>query len=343
MKPYDMATTLEALIAAVDMDGASHHQVRKVCIRFGIEHKRLGPAERSWIWEMVRSELRLPDRFFIGHHLRLQEGVFETQLNRAPARKKQEIWPWRCARRLWRLTRQLWQPRKEDQTKPDSKKRLRKLASRSAPQPPGKVVPLAKRSRSAATTTITNPPVDESISMNEFLVEGSVGHQEEDKKSAAPGKMTDTESLAERHGVAESPTTEAPAHSRPAGRQTRSLLEESTSGDDPEPAETRSQDSNTTFNDEKAPTSSSVATIGTEKPVEHSAESATEDDSKAHLETKAEEMWEMVKMLDSAIRKIAEPGNKMTAKDKKEIRALRKQRQRIVDRRSLVINKLRRR
>lgn len=349
VRPYDMATTIEALIAAVDMDGADQHQIRKVCTRFGIEHKRLEPMGRLWVWEIVRSKLDLPEKFFIGHHLKLQEGVFETQLNRSPARKKQEIWPWCRARRLWRLTRQLWQPPKEPETKPSSRKKPKRLASRPTTHPPLKAVPAAKGSQS--TVRITTPPVDEPINKAELPVEDSVAHQEDNEKATAPEAMTDTPNLAERHGVAESSTTKAFASSKRTKKQPQPVLAAGISVNNTEPTETGSQDSNTASNYGAEPTPSGAATTGTEKNVERaheaseteSAERTTGDDPTAQLKEKAGEMWEMVKMLDSEILKIKEAGDEMTEKDKIQTKALRKQRQRIVDRRSLIISKLRRR
>lgn len=78
-----MASTVEAIFAAVEMDGAGLEQLHKVMVRFGLQHKLVEPVQRAWIYHAVKSKLNLPDRFFIGHHLRLQEGIFETQVKRS--------------------------------------------------------------------------------------------------------------------------------------------------------------------------------------------------------------------------------------------------------------------
>lgn len=381
-KEYDMATTIEALIAAVDEDGASQQQVSKLCTRFGLEHKLVEPAGRSWIWEMVSSKLDLPDKFFIGHHLELQECIFETQLRRLRPPKKKQIWLWGRAERLWgraeRLcgraerfwgrAKRLWQPRKVTkeelchQKEAKRQKKAKRLASQLATRPPGSVVPLARRSQSAATKA-TGPPSDESTSKIKLLVEDSVGHHEENEKIAAPeettedggkvaasGKTTDTENLAERHDVTKSSTSKTPTSPKPTRRQPRPvLLEEATPASDAEPAETGSQGSTTASNNEAEPPPSGVAATGAEEHVEHPADEAsdfnpagetTEDvskASKAHLERQEVRLFKLAQRLRLAIRELKKAGDKLTDQDREKMKILENQRKVIVDRRSLVI------
>ncbi|POS74373.1 hypothetical protein DHEL01_v207238 [Diaporthe helianthi] len=372
-KAYDMATTLEALIAAVDMDGASKAQVRKVCIRFGLEHKMFGPSERLWTWAQVSSKLRLPDKFFIGHHFRLQESIFETHLKRSPAPEKQDESPWTDAKRLlgrpkrlWRRVRRLWKhatwpwsgptrqwlPLKEAATDAEKVKStvnkipnrmLRRLAARTGAQPLGKVAPPGKILHSAVTRTETNPPVVETKSKAEIQhVKDSVGRQEDNKKDTAP-KTTDGKNLAETKPS----TSEAPSSSRSTKGQPRPVLADSTSAAGAQPAETGSKGSNDTTKDGAAPTASSVAATSTKKQTEHpadktseanSAEGTTTEGTEAQLARSSEEMMEMVKTIDIAIQKYAtakDPG-----KDTKAIRKLKEQRKQILDKRSVIMSKL---
>ncbi|KAG8163627.1 hypothetical protein KVR01_006924 [Diaporthe batatas] len=364
VKSYDMATTLEALIAAVDVDGASEAQVQRIYTRFGIKHRLLEPAERSWIWRIVKSQMILPDKFFIGHHFELLEGILETQLKhshskrshskRLPARKKQDTWLWGHAKRLWTRTKRLWQPSKAAQTeRTHLKKKLKRVASRSALQPSGMAAAraLAKRSQIAARTT--NPPEEEFTNKTELVFDDSISHHEITAKAAATEKTTDTEKSVERHEVAESSTAKASTLSKPTKRQPQTVLADGTSVCNTDQAETGSQAPDTASSDRGAPTPSSVATNGTENNADRqthdsevsvtgSAKGTISDEEIARLDVQAKEMLQMTKMLHSAALKIEEAGAEMTEQDKSEISALRTLRVRILDRRSLILRDVRR-
>lgn len=360
VRPYDMATTLEALIAAVHMDGASQEQCRKIYTRFGLQHKLVGPIDRSWIWKIVRSKMDLPEKFFIGHHFKLQEGIFETQLKRLPAQKEEGIgmWGrakrlWRRTRRLWRRTKRLWQPEKKTEKKRVSQPRSRRRVSRSATQLPRSVDPSAESTRSAATET-TSPTLDVATSEIEFAPEDSPGRCENDEQAASLEQTIDRVDLAETNGAAEVSSSQLPTSSRPTKRRTGPARPEEDTSNDVESAETGAQGSNTASKEEAAsPSSKDVAATGVELKVEHQshevsetelAEATKEDDSEQDLKQATQEMAKEAKVLQEVWHQLvlATEGRKRTTAEQQQLANLKEQRKQIIDKRSRMLNILKR-
>lgn len=356
-----MATTVEALIAAVHMDGASQEQCRKIYTRFGLQHKLLGPLDRSWIWEVVRSRLDLPDKFFIGHHFKLQEGIFETKLKRLRAQKKEKIgiWGrakrlWRRTRRLWRRTKRLWQPETKAEKKRVSQPGPRRRLSRLATQRPRSADPSAKSPRSAATRT-TSPTLDVATSKTEVLPEDSTGRCENDGQVASPEQTIDRGDLAEKHGAAEESSPQLPTSSKPTKRRTGPARAEEDASSDVESAGTGSQGSNTASKEKAARSSSKdVAATGAELKVEHQstepsetdlAEETKEDVSEEDLKEEIRKLTEDAKMLQEAWRQLFREteGRKRTREQEQQLADLKEQRKQIIDERSRVMNPVGRR
>ena len=351
VKLYDMATTLEALAAAVYMDGASQEQCHKVYTRFGLQHRLLDPPERLWIWKMVRSRLNLPEKFFIGHHCKLQEGIFQTQLKHFPAQKKKnEAGLWERAQWLWRRTKRLGQ-----QT--------------------GSVDSLAERTQSAGTRT-KDPPLDVATSETEVIGEDSAGRCEDVEQTAAPERTADEMGLAKKREAeestsaapertaderglakkreAEESTSAAPTSSKPRRRRRRPApSKEDTSTDDVGPAETGSENSSTASRNRPAPKTSSkdVAAAGVDMKVENQShktleadlvEAIKEVDSEEGRKRLAEELATEVKMLDAACRKLRLAGGPKSEEGKQKLKDMQQRRKLVVDKRSVLLQPLNR-
>lgn len=353
VKLYDMATTLEAIAAAVHMDGASQEQCHKVYTRFGLEHKLLDPPERLWIWKMVSSRLDLPEKFFIGHHFKLQEGIFQTQLKHFPAqKKKKEAGLWGRAKWLWWRAKRLWQPRKETRKKRISERRLQQSVSRSSRQPPGSVDSLAERTQSAGTRT-KNPPLDVATSETEVIGENSAGRCEDVEQTAAPERTADERDLAKKREAEES-TSAAPTSSKPTKRPRRPApSKEDTSTDDVRPAETGSENSSTDSRDRPAPKTSSkdVAATGVDMKVENQphetlkadpVEAIKEVDSEQGRKRLAEELAAEAKILEAACRKLRLAGGPKTEEGKQKLKDMQHRRKLVVDKRSVLLQPLNR-
>jgi hypothetical protein len=213
-----MATTIEALVAAVQMDGASQKEFLKVCARFGLQHKLLDPPERLWIHSPVESSLELPDGFFIGRHLKLQHVIFTTQLKRSSTwekerekeKEKEQFGLWRYANYFWRCTKRLWPPpvKKNLNNKNRFGQDPQKTQPGLVPQPSLNAEPLTEKAHSQTMGTTKPPPdvatneaevLNEAKVLNEaeVLGEGPPGLSEDEGQAVAPEQTADRKDLAD--------------------------------------------------------------------------------------------------------------------------------------------------
>lgn len=268
-----MASTVEALIAAVQMDGAGQEQVNRVMVRFGLEHRLLDPIQRLWIHQAVKSKLSLPDRFFVGHHLRLQKDIFETHLMRPTVKGRKRRQPGRV-RGLWESVKKLW---RGPVTKPRPKHpRLQtrpQVVFRSSAQPKEVVKPLMEGPRPTATKNLSPPTKDVAPSQPMILGEHSAGRSEGSKPAAAPEQTASREDPVEAHKAAEESPSEAPKPSQPPKRRPGPALPKAdTAADDDRVPDTSSPSSNKAGKDQKAADSSKRnSTTSTEKKVSNGA------------------------------------------------------------------------
>ncbi|ROV99724.1 hypothetical protein VSDG_03058 [Cytospora chrysosperma] len=74
-EPYDMASTVEAILGAVYYDGGEGPLI-KVMARCGISHKLLVTPEKAWTLEAMRTRRNLPNLFFTGQQWEWQAQLF---------------------------------------------------------------------------------------------------------------------------------------------------------------------------------------------------------------------------------------------------------------------------
>lgn len=245
------------MFAAMKMDGASQEQHHKVMDRFGLQHKLIDPIHRAWIHHAVKSTLGLPDRFFIGHHFKLQEGIFETQMKRRTARE-QKIGSQVRVKGFWR--------------------KLAQLALKSATRSPEIAEPPAGGPRSTATETIITTGQDVATGETAKLSKESLGRLEDDERAAAPEQATDKEDPVQKHEAAESSPLAKPTPSRAPKEQPQPVLtKKGTSAGDRVQTGNGSQDSNKASRDKPAPDPSSKdgAATGAELAVAHQPHEAS--------------------------------------------------------------------
>lgn len=258
-----MATTVEAIFAAVQMDGADLEQFHKVMARFGLQHKLVEPVQRAWIYNAVKSKLSLSDRFFIGHHFKLQEGVFETQMNRSTAQGEKTRSEgranslWRRIKKSWTGIKLMWLGPRGNHGKPEwilpaeRQKPLLESATRS----PNIVKPLVEEP--PPTVTETNNAASKDVvatSETNILGKESLGRSEGDGRAAVPEEATDREDPVEKQeAIAElSPAEVNP--SRPSKPRTQPLVPNvDTSADDTRTTASNSRGSNKASKDAPAP------------------------------------------------------------------------------------------
>ena len=247
----NMATTVEAVFAAVQMDGAGQDQFHRVMARFGLQHKLLEPIQRAWIYQAVKSRMELPDRFFIGHHFKLQEGIFATQLKRFIIQEK-EIglrkrldWLWKPANLLWKRVEGLWlgHPRRT-RTKYGRLRRKQLPVSTPATQEPTEgFKPLVEGPRPTATGTTITPSKNVATAETEMPDEDSPGRSK-DERNVASDQTTEREAWAKKQEPVAESDTDKPTPSKRTKRQLRSSPSKDTTGDDVATTEAGLQDPN---------------------------------------------------------------------------------------------------
>ena len=80
---YAMASTVEAILGAVHLDGGED-ALSRVMGRLGITHRLFDSPERAWVHEPVRSRRNLPARFFLGHQWNMQKLLFNANPSLLP-------------------------------------------------------------------------------------------------------------------------------------------------------------------------------------------------------------------------------------------------------------------
>lgn len=306
-KKYDMATTIEAVFAAVQMDGAGQEQLHKIMARFGLQHKLVDPIQRAWIYQAVKSRLGLPDRFFIGHHFKLQQAIFDTQLRQSTAQVPggRVERSWGSIKKLWRTMKWIWLP---PRTMPKTPKKMSvRLRGQKGPvrgsvtRSPDIVKPLVEGPRPTGTKTIITPSKDVATSETKILDEESLGRFKGDERAAAPEQTTDREDPVKKHEAAESSPPEIPPPSQPRKPKARPVPP---NGDalaaDIGTTGTGSQDSKRASGDEPAtgPSRNDDAAAGTEQEVEKASgpepvEATEADDSPEETKRIIRELQDM--------------------------------------------------
>lgn len=268
-KEYDMATTVEAVFAAVEMDGAGQEKFHNVMARFGIQHRLVEPIQRRWIYKAVKSKVGLPDRFFIGHHFRLQEGIFETTLKRSTSSRQpsahENMGVQRALNNLWKSVKWTWLGPSRKPNRIPLSLRAQRLPKLRAARSSEVVKPLAKAPRPESRGTIATPSKDVATSETKIPDEESSGRLDDDR-AATPEQTTDRDEPVEKHKAAaaaevsssKSPSpSEAPRSSPPKSKSKSVLPKEGTSEDDVGTAKNGSQDSNKALMDGPSPDPSS--------------------------------------------------------------------------------------
>lgn len=320
-----MASTVEAVFAAMQMDGAGQEQLHKVMARFGVQHKLVDPIQRAWIHHAVRSELNLPNRFFIGHHFRLQGTIFKTKLTRPqggtlPRKRGNKVW--RRIKSSWKTIKRLWLgPRKNRQqptVRPASQQQRKPLALKSTTRSPNVVKALAGESRSTATKTVNTPCKNVATGETTILSKESLGRFEDDEQAAALEQATEKEDPVQKHGAAEVSPPAKPTPARtPKPQPKPALAKGATSADDRVKTGNASQDSNKACRDKPAsePSSKDDAATGVELGVAHQPHEASEAEpvkaTKASnpqitLEQRLNELKKKVEELKAGQRSVAE-------------------------------------
>lgn len=333
-----MATTIEAMFAAMQMDGASQEQLHKTMARFGLQHKLVSPIRRAWIYQAVKSRLGLPNLFFIGHHVKLQQAIFDTQLRRTTA-QEEEIPRGRVERslgsfeELWRTMKCIWLPPREKPRKPEkisvSLRGQKRPVLGSVTRSPDIVKPLVQGPRPTGTDTIITPSKDVATGKTNILREESLDRFEDDERAAAPEQTTDREDPVQKHKAAESSPPKVPTPSQPRKSQARPVPPKGyTSADDKETTGNGSQDSKKASRDEPAinPSRNDDAATGAEQEVEHRPVEATEvGDSQeslkqeiTHLREEARKLGLKQMEMQQTFRKLRSAGKKRTQKQQKE-------------------------
>lgn len=346
-----MATTVEAVFAAVEMDGAGQEQLHKIMARFGVQHELLDPIQRAWIYKAVKSKLSLPDRFFIGHHFKLQQGIFDTQLLRhsiaqeEPGRVEKS---WTSIKHLCRSMRRIWlRPRKTPSEPRKGSVRLRGQKGPvlgSAKPSPGIVKPLAERPRPTGTGRVTTPSRDVATSKTDVPGEGSPGRSEDDERAAAPEQTTGREDPVKKHKAAELSSPEVPTPSQPREPEARKA---DTLADVVRTARHGSQDSKKASGDEPTtnPSRKDDAATGAKLKVEHQPGKASgpepleateagdsQDDLEktiSRLKEKDERLLAKYREMVQAFAELRLAGKKKTAKQGEEYEKLVRRRKRI--------------
>lgn len=338
-----MASTVEAIFAAVEMDGAGLEQLHKVMVRFGLQHKLVDPVQRAWIYHAVKSKLNLPDRFFIGHHLKLQEGVFETQvkrstgqgektrdhfrllkgifetpMTRSTARRQRKRSRgransfWRRIKKSWgRIKWMLRRPRGNPERKiPANRQRP---VRESATWSPKIVKPLVEGPPPTVTETINAASKDVATSETNILSKESLSRSEDDGRAAVREEATDREDPAE---ATESLRPEVNTPSQPSKPQPQPVVpNEDTSADDTRTAASDSQDSNKASTDAPAqnPPAKDNAVSGAEMDAERQPHEAPEAEPVEVTEAgdSPEKSKQLVKKLENKYKKLGVGISKM--------------------------------
>lgn len=276
-----MATTVEAVFAAVQMDGASQEQFHKILARFGLQHRLVDPIQRAWIYEAVKSTVALPNRFLIGHHFKLQQAIFDTQLRQFTAQGKNSPEgrvkrSWGSIKELWRTMKWIWLPPRKTPEKPKkisvSQRGQKGPVLGPVTQSPEIVRPLAKGPRPRGTNTVITPSKDVATSETNILGEESLNRFEDDERAAAPEQATDTEDPVKKHEAAESSPLEVPTPSQSGKPSARRVPpKRDTLADDKGTTGNGSQDSEKASRDETAtdPSRNDDVAAGTEQEDEH--------------------------------------------------------------------------
>lgn len=284
----DMATTIEAILAAVEMDGAGPEQFHRVMVRFGLRHKLIEPIQSAWIYQAVQSTLELPDRFFIGHHFKLQEGVFATQLQRFTIQEHETglrrsldrlLQP---ANRLWKRAERLWSGHQRvTRSKYASLQGKQPRVSTSTTQEPskGSKPSTAEGPRSTATETPITYSNEVAATETEVPDEDSSGRLKAER-SIASDQTTERQAPAKKQESVETLNTEVPTPSKRTGKQPRSSPSNDTTADDVVTAEAGLQNPSKASMDEPAPNQSTKAgaVVGLEQEVKHQPQKASQDD-----------------------------------------------------------------
>ncbi|KAG6368324.1 hypothetical protein INS49_002529 [Diaporthe citri] len=346
--PYDMATTVEAVFAAVQMDGASQEQFRKIMARFGLQHELVEPIQRAWIYEAVKSVLRLPNHFFIGHHLKLQQAIFDTQLRQSTARGEKILGgrvmrSWGSIKKLWRTMKWIWLPPRKVPRKPKkisvSLRGQKAPVLRPVPRSPDIVKPLVEGARPTGAETIITPSKDVATSETNILGEKSLDGFEDDERAAAPEQTTDREHPVKKHEAAKSSPPEVPTPSQPRKPQARPVPPSGDAlADDKGTTTNDSQDSKKASRDEPATNSSrnDDAATGAELEVEHQPVEATEaGDSEETskrviaLKKEAKQLKAVQMKMEQVFRQLRSDGIRRTRKQSEEFVKLLQHRARV--------------
>lgn len=282
-----MATTVEAIFAAVEMDGAGQEQLRKVMLRFGLQHKLVEPAQRAWIYHAIKSKLSLPDRFFIGHHFKLQEGVFETQMKRSTAQREKirsrghASSLWRRIKKSWTGIKSVWLGPRGNHGKPEwippakRQRPVRKSDTRS----PKIVQPLVEGPSPTVTGTIIAASKDVATRETNILSKESLSRFEGDGRAAVREEATYREDAAEKQEATELSPPEVNTPSQPSRPQPQPVVHNrETSTDDTRTTASDSQDSIKASTDAPAPNPSGEdnAATGAELDAERQPHEALE-------------------------------------------------------------------
>lgn len=316
-----MATTVEAIFAAVQMDGADLEQFHKVMARFGLQHKLVEPVQRAWIYQAVKSNLSLSDRFFIGHHFRLQEGVFETQIKRSTAQREKTRSRgrannlWRRIKKSWTGIKLMWLGPHGNHGKPGRilpAKRQKPLLE-SATRSPKIVEPLVEGPPPTVTGTIIAASKDVATSETDVRSKESLSRFEGDRRAAVREEATDREDPAE---ATESLRPEVNTPSQPSKQQPQPVVpNEDTSADDTRTTASDSQDSNKASTDAPAqnPPAKDNAVSGAEMDAERQPHEAPEAEPVEVTEAgdSPEKSKQLVKKLENKYKKLGVGISKM--------------------------------
>lgn len=316
-----MATTVEAIFAAVQMDGAGLEQFHKVMARFGLQHKLVEPVQRAWIYHAVKSKLSLPDRFFIGHHFRLQEGVFETQIKRSNAQREKTRSRgrsnslWRRIKKSWTGIKLMWLGPHGNHGKPEwilPAKRQRPV-SESATRSPKIVEPLVEGPPPTVTGTTIAASKDVATSETNILSKESLRRFEGDRRAAARQGATDRDDPAE---ATELSPPEVNTPSQPSKPQPQPVVpNEDTSADDSRTTASDSQDSNKASTDAPAPNppAKDNAVSGAEMDAERQPHEAPEAEPVEVTEAgdSPEKSKQLVKKLENRYKRLGAEVRKM--------------------------------
>ncbi|KAI3394988.1 hypothetical protein diail_1877 [Diaporthe ilicicola] len=208
---YNMASLVEAIFAAVHMDGASKSQLQKVMHRLGVGHKLLDPIHRTWIHNAVISQLNLPDRFFIGHQFRLQEAVFETSLKRTPLPESPPPHLIGLAQGLWERFKRPWLWLIKQTTREVARgRKTRRLGFNKSATSPGTQRSVAGKARAPAKKPSTTPSEKIDGIGPPILDKNSLDYVEEDKREAASQQMMDKHGELETKKDSEESTSDGP-------------------------------------------------------------------------------------------------------------------------------------